>query len=77
MDCTDIIIGMARGERSRVGDYYTRDKSSPRLDSVYAEGGENSLTAAIGEYKDGFTTIIFRRKIIGLCNCIYIIIIIA
>ena len=24
MDCTDIVIGMARGNYSRIGDYYTR-----------------------------------------------------
>lgn len=26
MDCADIIIGMARGNLSRIGDYYTRDR---------------------------------------------------
>lgn len=26
MDCTDIVIGMARGNYSRIGDYYTRDR---------------------------------------------------
>lgn len=26
MDCTDIVIGSARGTASRIGDYYTRDR---------------------------------------------------
>jgi len=64
MDCTDIIIGAARGERSRIGDYYTRDRASPRSDAFYG-GGKNSLTAAIGQEKRGATTILFRRKLKG------------
>ena len=64
MDCTDIIIGSARGELSRVGDYYTRDRSSPRSDAFY-DGGSNSLTAAIGKEENGVTTILFRRKLLG------------
>ena len=35
MDCTDIVIGMARGDTSRVFDYYTRDRSTPLRDSQY------------------------------------------
>jgi hypothetical protein len=27
MDCTDIVVGMARGDMSRVIDSYTRDRS--------------------------------------------------
>ena len=30
MDCIDMVIGTARGSRSRVFDYYTRDRSTPR-----------------------------------------------
>ena len=26
MDCTDMVIGMARGDASRIWDYYTRDR---------------------------------------------------
>lgn len=26
MDCTDLVIGSARGSASRVWDYYTRDR---------------------------------------------------
>ena len=63
MDCTDMVIGMARGSTSRVGDYYTRDRSTPRLDEVY--GGTDSLTDAMGYEEDGVTTIMFRRKIKG------------
>ena len=60
MDCTDIVVGMARGDTSRVFDYYTRDRSTPLRDSVY--DGEDDLTAAIGWEEDGETTIIFRKK---------------
>lgn len=61
MDCTDIIIGSARGMKHRIGDYYTRDRSTPRLDSFW--GGKESLTAAMGFERDGVTTILFRRKL--------------
>lgn len=61
MDCTDIVIGTARGEMSRVWDYYTRDRSTPRLDTFY--GGKSELTATGGFEKDGVTTIIFRKKL--------------
>lgn len=61
MDCTDIVIGTARGELSRIQDYYTRDRSTPRLDTVY--GGKSELTATGGFEKDGITTIIFRKKL--------------
>jgi hypothetical protein len=61
MDCTDIIIGTAQGDYSRVGDYYTRDRSTPRLDSFY--GGKSDLTASGGFETNGVTTIIFRKKL--------------
>ncbi|XP_030757105.1 uncharacterized protein LOC115882976 isoform X4 [Sitophilus oryzae] len=61
MDCTDIIIGSARGTASRIGDYYTRDRSTPRMDNFW--GGKNDLTAALGFEKDGITTILFRKKL--------------
>jgi DOMON domain len=61
MDCTDIVIGTARGEMSRIWDYYTRDRSTPRLDTFY--GGKSELTSTGGFEKDGITTIIFRKKL--------------
>lgn len=61
MDCTDIIIGMARETNYRIGDYYTRDRSTPRKDEYW--GGRDSLTAAFGYERDGVTTILFRRKL--------------
>jgi hypothetical protein len=62
MDCTDIVIGAAIGKLSRVRDYYTGDRSTPRQDEFY--GGTQSLTAAVGEETDdGMTTIIFRRLV--------------
>ncbi|CAH0551188.1 unnamed protein product [Brassicogethes aeneus] len=61
MDCTDMIIGSARGTASRIADYYTRDRSTPKMDNFW--GGKNDLIAAMGFEKDGVTTILFRRKL--------------
>jgi len=64
MDCADIVIGAAIGQLSRVKDYYTADRSTPRLDQFY--GGSQSLTAAIASQSDtGITTVIFRRPLLG------------
>ena len=63
MDCLDLVIGTARGCYSRIADYYIRDRSTPRFDSFY--GGQDSLTAAVGEEVDGYTRILFRRKLTG------------
>jgi len=64
MDCADIVIGAAIGRLSRVKDYYTPDRSTPRQDQFY--GGTQSLTAAIASQSDtGVTTVIFRRPLIG------------
>lgn len=63
MDCTDVIVGTVRGMASRVGDYYSRDRSTPKRDEVY--GGKDDLTLATGFEKDGVTTIIFRKKLIA------------
>nr|XP_031827935.1 uncharacterized protein LOC116424971 isoform X3 [Nomia melanderi] len=61
MDCTDIIIGSARGNSHKIADYYTRDRSTPRKDDYW--GGRDTLTAAMGFERDGVTTIMFRRKL--------------
>ena len=61
MDCTDMVIGMARGDASRVFDYYTRDRSTPLRDGLW--DGEDDITAAIGWERDGETVIIFRKKL--------------
>lgn len=67
MNCIDIVIGAAVGELSRVGDYYTADRSTPRRDEFY--GGAQSLTAAVAsESSDGTTTVIFRRPITATEN---------
>lgn len=63
MDCTDIIIGSARNTSSRIADYYTRDRSTPKMDTFW--GGRNDITAAMGFEKDGVTTILFRKKLIA------------
>lgn len=63
MDCADIVIGAAREDRFRILDYYTRDRSTPRLDSFYK--GVQSLTAAVGKEENGITTIIFRKPLNG------------
>jgi len=61
MDCTDVVIGAVRGTYSRVRDYYTRDRSTPRVDSFY--DGQEDITGATGWESDGKTVIIFRRKV--------------
>lgn len=61
MDCVDIVIGAARGSQSRILDYYTRDRSTPRTDDFY--GGVDSLTAAVGMERDGMTYIKFRKQL--------------
>nr|XP_014100024.1 uncharacterized protein LOC106624750 isoform X5 [Bactrocera oleae] len=63
MDCTDIVIGSARGMASRVGDYYTRDRSTPRKDEFY--GGKSDLSLGTGFEENGVTTIIFRKKLVS------------
>ena len=63
IDCTDIVVGMARGSTSRVHDLYTRDRSTPLRDAQY--GGEDDITAALGWEEDGETTIIFRKKLVA------------
>ena len=35
MDCTDVVVGVAREGRGAVADYYTRDRSTPRRDSFW------------------------------------------
>ena len=59
MDCTDIVIGAASGERGRVVDSYTRDRSTPLPDQLY--GGHSHLTAAL-VYEEGDTTVMVFRK---------------
>lgn len=61
MDCTDIIIGTARGDQYRILDYYTRDRSTPMPDEEY--GGTQDLTGAVGSQQDNTTIIKFRRKL--------------
>ena len=61
MDCTDIVIGAARGSQSRILDYYTRDRATPRLDEFY--GGQQSLTAAVGMEVGNVTIIKFRKRL--------------
>lgn len=64
MDCMDVVIGMARGTYYRAFDYYTRDRSTPRVDEYW--GGEDSLTAVFGWERDGETTILFRKTLKGI-----------
>ena len=63
MDCTDMVIGMANGDSSRIWDYYTRDRSTPKRDTYW--GGSNDLTAAAGWERDGETIIMFRKSLKG------------
>lgn len=60
-----MVIGSAKGQLSRIGDYYSRDRSTPQKDEFY--GGKDDLTGALGfEDDDGFTTIVFRKKVKGI-----------
>ena len=61
MDCTDIVVGMARGSTHRIADFYTRDRSTPRRDSFW--DGEDDLTSAHGWEEDGITTLVFRKPL--------------
>ena len=56
---------MARGDTSRVWDYYTRDRSTPQRDLYW--GGQSDLTASMAWEEDGETTIFFRKKLV-VCN---------
>jgi len=59
-----MVIGSAIGKLHRVRDYYSRDRSTPRIDEFY--GGSQSLTAAVSEESvDGVTTVMWRKPING------------
>ena len=75
MDCTDLVIGSARRGYSRIGDYYTRDRSTPVHDEYL--GGRNDLTAALVWEEGEHTFMLFRKKLtcesvskvmFGLCS---------
>ena len=61
MDCTDIVIGTARGNRFRVFDYYTRDRSTPQMDGFYS--GTQDIKGAVGRETNGITEIKFWKKL--------------
>uniref|UniRef100_A0A0N5CAU7 EGF-like domain-containing protein n=1 Tax=Strongyloides papillosus TaxID=174720 RepID=A0A0N5CAU7_STREA len=63
MDCNDIIFASVHEDYLRIGDMYSRDRSTPLLDTILE--GEDSLSAAYGaEIKDiNRTVIMFRRNI--------------
>jgi len=63
MDCMDIVLGAARGGLGRVADYYTRDRSTPRLDSVW--GGQDDLLSSYAWEEDGRTGMRFVRAMAG------------
>lgn len=61
MDCSDIVMGAARGSYHRIRDAYARGRHTPKVDAEW--GGRDDLTAAAGWEKNGVTTLIFRRKL--------------
>jgi len=63
MDCTDMVIGKARGGLGRVGDYYTRDRSTPRLDADF--GGMSDLAASHAWESEGRTNMRLRKSARG------------
>lgn len=60
MDCTDMVIAKVNGNLHRILDHYTRGRSTPQEDEWY--GGQQSITAAVGEHVNGVTYIRFRRS---------------
>lgn len=62
MDCIDLVMGAARGPLSKIRDYYTRDRSTPRVDSFW--GGIDDITSATGWEEEEQTVLIFRRKLV-------------
>lgn len=63
MDCTDMVIGLARGDMGRVGDFYSRDRSTPREDTFW--GGEDDLVSGHAWDKNGMTIVRFIRSLDG------------
>ena len=61
MDCTDLVIGSAKGSYSRIGDYYTRDRSTPVRDEYL--GGSNGLTAGLVWEEGQHTLMLVRKKL--------------
>ncbi len=61
MDCSDIIVGAAKGSFHRIRDHYARGRHTPIPDSIW--GGSDDITSSTGWEKDGVTTLIFRRKL--------------
>lgn len=57
-----MVIGRARGLYGRVEDFYTRDRSTPRVDQFY--GGQQDLTAALAYEQGGRTVVVFRRPLV-------------
>lgn len=72
MDCSDIVIGQVKDGLSRVRDFYTISRATPRLDAFY--GGDDSLTSAVAYEQDGITTLIFRKPLKGSNNYLLFII---
>ena len=63
MDCTDIVVGRARGGLGRIVDSYTRDRSTPLADSQY--GGTDSLTGGLAWEEEGDTVMMFRKPLVA------------
>ncbi|CAD6194044.1 unnamed protein product [Caenorhabditis auriculariae] len=61
MDCLDVIMASVTDGRLRIGDFYSRDRSTPLEDYWY--DGEMSVVAAYGVEVDGRTIVMFRRQI--------------
>ncbi|CAB4066367.1 unnamed protein product [Lepeophtheirus salmonis] len=62
MDCLDIVLGAVKNGLSRVGDYYTRDRSTPQLDELFW-GQSDDLKAAGGWEENGRTYIRFIKSV--------------
>ncbi|XP_021958125.1 uncharacterized protein LOC110854037 [Folsomia candida] len=60
MDCSDIIVGSARGNYHRIRDTYSRGRHTPLPDYIW--GGRDDLIGAVGWEQYGVTTLAFRRR---------------
>ena len=65
MDCTDMVIGMARDGRGFVADYYTRDRSTPRRDAFWVSSKIIIINFNL-IYKKNYTLMVHRYWHVGI-----------
>ncbi len=58
-----MVVGKVMDRYTHIGDYYTRDRATPRLDSFW--GGMSDITAAGGMQYGDMSRLVFRKKLEG------------